>query len=209
VNQPTDIKEHTTMPVNLTDQDKTTLRTAAYGAVTLLSFAGLAGSAHKVAIDGSLALAAATGPIGHILAEKTGNVKLDAKDAAVLADRILPALTASTALLKARDPVEAEHFRSAVVVAVEAAATGPVGSVPAQKTKNVSLDAKDAAALADQILEALTASMALLKAQDPVEAEHFRSMVIAAVEAAARAHKGGPDPSMAETIREIIAALDA
>lgn len=195
------------MPVNLTDQDKTTLRTAAYGAVTLLSFAGLAGSAHKVAIDGSLALAAATGPIGHILAEKTGNVKLDAKDAAALADRILPALTASTALLKARDPVEAEHFRSAVVVAVEAAATGPIG--PAQKTKNVSLDPKDAAALADQILEALTASMVLLKAQDPEEAEHFRSMVIAAVEAAARAHKGGPDPAMAEMIREITAALDA
>ncbi|WP_431933884.1 hypothetical protein [Nonomuraea jabiensis] len=49
------------MSLTLTDQDRTTLRTAAYGAV----------SPHKVATEGSIALATATGPIGHVLAAKT------------------------------------------------------------------------------------------------------------------------------------------
>lgn len=57
--------------ITLTDQDKLTLRTAAYGAVTLLAAADAAGSPHKVATDGSIALASATGPVGHVLAEKS------------------------------------------------------------------------------------------------------------------------------------------
>lgn len=122
----TESKE-TTVTITLTDQDKTTLRTAAYGAVTLLSFAGIAGSAHKVATDGSLALAAATGPVGHVLAEKTRNVKLDAKNAAALADQVLPALTASVALLEKQSPAEAENFRSTVLVALQAAARAHKG----------------------------------------------------------------------------------
>lgn len=116
----TDTKEHA-VTVTLTDQDKTTIRTAAYGAVTLLSFAGIAGSAHKVATDGSLALAAATGTVGHVLAEKTRDLKLKGKSAAAVADYVLPALTDSVRLLRAQDPAEAENFRTAVTVAVAAA----------------------------------------------------------------------------------------
>jgi hypothetical protein len=56
-----------TMSVTLTDQDNLTLRTAAYGAVTLLSAA--AGSPHKVATEGSIARASATGLVGHVLGD--------------------------------------------------------------------------------------------------------------------------------------------
>ncbi|MCC3762808.1 hypothetical protein K3N28_06945 [Glycomyces sp. TRM65418] len=109
------------MSVNLTAQDQATIRTAAYGAVTLMSYAGIAGSAHKVATDGTLALASATGTVGHVLAAKTKDFKLDAKSSAALADQVLPALTESVALLKAQDGAEAENFRSTITVAIEAA----------------------------------------------------------------------------------------
>lgn len=49
------------MSINFTDQDKTTLRTAAYGAIELLAAASAAGgSPHKVATDGSIALGVGT-----------------------------------------------------------------------------------------------------------------------------------------------------
>ncbi|PRY60979.1 hypothetical protein [Glycomyces artemisiae] len=109
------------MTVELTAHDKTTIRTAAYGAVTLMSYAGIAGSAHKVATDGTLALTAATGAVGHVLAEKKRDFKLQAKSSAALADQVLPALTDSVKLLEAQDPAEAENFRRTITVAIAAA----------------------------------------------------------------------------------------
>lgn len=109
------------MSINLTAADKSTIRTAAFGAVTLMAYAGIAGSAHKVATDGSLSYAAATGTVGHVLAEKKKDFKLEAKSAAALAEQVLPALAESVALLKAQDADEAENFRSTVTVAIEAA----------------------------------------------------------------------------------------
>jgi hypothetical protein len=109
------------MSINLTAADKSTIRTAAFGAVTLMSYAGIAGSAHKVATDGSLSYAAATGVVGHVLAEKQKDFKLDHKSAAALAEQVLPALSASVALLNAQDPAEAANFRSTVTIAIEAA----------------------------------------------------------------------------------------
>ncbi|GAA2215329.1 hypothetical protein GCM10009850_107960 [Nonomuraea monospora] len=109
------------MSLNLTDQDKATLRTAAYGAVTLLSAAGAAGSPHKIATEGSIALASATGPIGHVLAAKSKDITLDGKSVADLADHVLPALTESMSLLKRQAPEEADNYRSTVLIAVEAA----------------------------------------------------------------------------------------
>ncbi|THV27120.1 hypothetical protein [Glycomyces paridis] len=109
------------MTVELTAQDETTIRTAAWGTVTLLSFAGMSGSAHKVATDAALALNAATGVVGHVLAEKAHSVKIKGKSAAAVADQVLPALTASVALLAAQDGAEAENFRSTINVAVAAA----------------------------------------------------------------------------------------
>src|SRR5688500_19961651 len=66
--------------INLSDQDKTTLRIAAYGAITLLSAAGaVGGSAHKIATNGSIALGSATGLVGHVLAEHPKGKELNGK----------------------------------------------------------------------------------------------------------------------------------
>lgn len=120
------------MSVNLTlsDQDKLTLRTAAYGGVSLLAAAGAAGgSPHRIATAGSIALASATGPVGHVLADKTKGVKLTGSSVAAIADQVLPALTESMNLLKKQAPAEADNFRGIVLVALEAAtrkdAAGP------------------------------------------------------------------------------------
>lgn len=110
------------MTITLTNQDKLTLQTAAHGAVALMTAAGVAGSPHRAATDGSLALYSATGLVGHVLAEKPKGVKLNHKSTALLADQVLPALTSAMSLLKQQAPAEADNFRSTVVVAIEAAA---------------------------------------------------------------------------------------
>ncbi|MGW4959329.1 hypothetical protein ACWEPL_19055 [Nonomuraea sp. NPDC004186] len=133
------------MSITLSDQDKLTLRTAAWGAVSLMSAAGAAGSAHKVATEGSIALTSATGLVGHVLTKAPKGVKYG----------------------------------------------------------------KSVADLADLVLPALTASMNLLKQQDPAEADNFHSTVSVALEAAARTHQGRPSPTLAEMTRKITAALDA
>ncbi|NYI05800.1 hypothetical protein [Allostreptomyces psammosilenae] len=109
------------MSVTLTAQDKNTLRTAAYGAVSLLAAAGATSSPHKIATEGSIALNSATGLVGHVLAEKTKDIKLKGKSVAALADQVLPALTEAMGLLKKQDPTEADNFRGAVVIAIESA----------------------------------------------------------------------------------------
>ncbi|MET8774147.1 hypothetical protein AB0H49_24195 [Nocardia sp. NPDC050713] len=106
--------------VTLTDQDKSTLRTAAYGAVSLMAAADAAGKPHKAATNGSIALFSATGSVGHVLAAKSKDIDLNFKSVAELADRVLPALTAAVNLLAKQDPAEAENFRSTVLVAVQA-----------------------------------------------------------------------------------------
>jgi hypothetical protein len=110
------------MSITLTDQEKTTLRTAAHGAIALMSLAGVASSPHKIATNGSLALSSATGTVGHALAEKPKGEKLNHASGAVLADQVLLALSESMSLLKKQDPAEADNFRSSVIVAVEAGA---------------------------------------------------------------------------------------
>ena len=89
------------------------------------------------------------------------------------------------------------------------AATGPVGHALAEKQKSVKLKGKSTAELADTVLPALTASMSLLQQQDQTEAANFRSTVLTAVEAGARAERGGTGPAMTEMIRKITEALDA
>ncbi|WP_380285918.1 hypothetical protein [Kitasatospora purpeofusca] len=109
------------MSLTLTDQDKTTLRTAAYGAVSLLAAADAAGSPHRIATNGSIALATGTGPVGHVLAENSKVKGLVGKSVAELADHVLPALTAAATLLGDQDPAEADNFRSIVNVALATA----------------------------------------------------------------------------------------
>jgi hypothetical protein len=109
------------MSLTLTAQDRLTLHTAAYGAVSLMAAAGAAGSPHRVAVHGSIALSCATGPVGHVLAGKVRGLKLDSGSTAGLADRVLPALTAAVVLLREQSPAEADNFRGTVLVALEAA----------------------------------------------------------------------------------------
>ncbi|MFI7634062.1 hypothetical protein [Nonomuraea sp. NPDC049400] len=109
------------MSITLSDQDKLTLRIAAWGAVSLMSAAGAAGSAHKVATHGSIALTSATGLVGHVLTKAPKGVKYG-KSVAELADQVLPALTAAVSLLRQQAPAEADNFRRTVMVAIEAAA---------------------------------------------------------------------------------------
>ncbi|MFI6292454.1 hypothetical protein ACIBEJ_12765 [Nonomuraea sp. NPDC050790] len=108
------------MSITLTDQDKLTLRLAAWGAVSLMSAAGAAGSSHKAATHGSLALTSATGEVGHVLTKAPKGVKYG-KTVAELADQVLPALTSAVNLLKQQDPAEADNFRRTVAVAIDAA----------------------------------------------------------------------------------------
>lgn len=125
------------MTITLTAQDKSTLRTAAYGAVSLMAAAGT--SAHRAATDGTVALSSATGLSGHVLAAKSKDIKLTGKTVAELADQVLPALTAAVNLLEQQDSAEADNFRSTVTVAVAAAAgahkgqPSPVGAEMARK----------------------------------------------------------------------------
>jgi hypothetical protein len=114
------------MSITLSDQDQLTLRIAAWGAVSLMSAAGAAGSAHKAATNGSIALTSATGLVGHILAKAPKGVKYG-KTVAELADQVLPALTASVTLLKQHAPDEAGNFRRTVTVAIDAAVQSQAG----------------------------------------------------------------------------------
>ncbi|MFI6500956.1 hypothetical protein [Nonomuraea typhae] len=128
------------MSITLSDQDQLTLRTAAYGAVTLIAAADAAGKPHKAATNGSIALYSATGLVGHVLADKSTGVNLDGKSVAAIADHVLPALTAAMSLLKQQDPAEADNFRNTVIVAVEAAARtheGRPGPTPADMIRKI------------------------------------------------------------------------
>ncbi|MGI5147254.1 serine hydrolase domain-containing protein [Plantactinospora sp. CA-294935] len=107
------------MSIALSDQAKSTLRTAAYGAVSLMAAA--TGSPQKAAANASTALTSATGPVGYVLAANAEDIELKGKSVAELADRVLPALTAAMKLLAQQAPAEADNFRSTILLATEAA----------------------------------------------------------------------------------------
>ncbi|MFI9510763.1 hypothetical protein [Nocardia sp. NPDC052566] len=107
------------MSITLATQDKSTLRTAAYGAVSLVAAAG--DKPGKAATAGTIALTSATGLVGYVLAERSTGVKLVGKSVAELADQVFPALTAAVALLGEQAPAEADNFRNTVLVAIDAA----------------------------------------------------------------------------------------
>ncbi|MFC9997105.1 hypothetical protein [Nocardia sp. NPDC127526] len=104
--------------ITLTDQDKSTIRTAAYGAVSLLAAAG---APHKGISRASIALTSSTGLVGHVLSAKSKDIHLPGRTVADLADHVLPALTAAMTILAAHSPAEADNFRTTVLVALESA----------------------------------------------------------------------------------------
>ncbi|MEU2014123.1 hypothetical protein, partial [Nocardia sp. NPDC019302] len=119
----TDFEEHATMSITLSAQDKSTLRTAAYGAVSLIAAA--TGSPRRAATSATIALTSATGLIGHVLATNAKDIELNGKTVAELADRVLPALTAAMRLLREQAPAEAGNFRSTILLALDAAQVEP------------------------------------------------------------------------------------
>ncbi|MQY12530.1 hypothetical protein SRB5_26650 [Streptomyces sp. RB5] len=125
------------MSVTFTAQDKSVIRTAAYGAVSLLAAADAAGSPHKIATQGSIALASSTGTIGHLLAEKSKIGDLGGKSVAELADKVLPALTEAMALIKKQDPAEADSFRAVLHIALESGVQARKGGVSPAMTEMI------------------------------------------------------------------------
>ncbi|WP_329549980.1 hypothetical protein OG548_45175 [Streptomyces sp. NBC_01356] len=106
---------------SLTSDEQLTLQRAAYGAVHLVSVAqpGVMATT-RANITGAKVLTGATGTVGQILSSKA-KIKLKGNTADVAAE-VLPALTATTAVLKAKSPADTEEFRTIVTVAVEQAA---------------------------------------------------------------------------------------
>jgi len=135
-----------TNEITLSDQSKSTVRIAAYGAITLLAAAGaVGGSPHKISTRGSIALGTATGVVGHVLADYPKHSELNGKSVAAIADHVLPALTEAMGLLKAESPAEAANFRGTVLTAIEAAtADSKPNPVVADMIRKIT-DALDAA----------------------------------------------------------------
>ncbi|WP_433729039.1 hypothetical protein ACQP0C_40580 [Nocardia sp. CA-129566] len=125
------------MSITLTDEGKATLRSAAYGAVSLMAVADATGKSHKAATNGSIALSSATGLIRHVLAAKSKDIDLIGKSVAELAGHVLPALTAAMNLLNNQGPGEADNFGSTVLVAIEAAHQGEPGPTTAEMTRKI------------------------------------------------------------------------
>ncbi|BCY08874.1 serine hydrolase [Actinoplanes sp. L3-i22] len=135
------------MSIVLSEQDKSTLRAAAYGAVSLVAAA--TGSPQKAATNAAIVLRSATGLVGQAFATGAKDSELTGS---TVAERVLPALTAAMKLLGARAPAEAGNFYGAVVLAIEAAQIDPdnANTVAAEMARKITaaLDAGVAPATA-------------------------------------------------------------
>ncbi|WP_232852330.1 hypothetical protein [Nocardia acididurans] len=98
------------------------------------------------------------------------------------------------------------HQAATVGAQALTSAIGFTGHVLQAKTRDVKLKGKTAAALADQVLPALTEAVALLNAQDPAEADNFRAVIAVAIDAAATT-QGHAGPVAADMARKITAAI--
>lgn len=140
------------MSITLSDRDKTTLRNAAYGAVSLV--AATTSSPAKAATNAAIALTSATGLVGHVLTAKTKDIELKGKTVAELADQVLPTLTAAMNLLGKQAPAEADNFRSTILLALEAAPlhTDKPSTTTAEMARKI-VAALDAASVSDSRAE--------------------------------------------------------
>ncbi|MFE4632216.1 hypothetical protein ACFRJ1_02395 [Streptomyces sp. NPDC056773] len=125
----------------LTDSEKLTLQTAAHGVVSLMAAAdpGLISST-RAGIAGGKALSSATGLVGRVMSEKLKGMELGGNSTADIADQTFAALADSMALLKAKAPAEAENFRDAIAVVMEAASRahkGQAGPVEASMINKI------------------------------------------------------------------------
>lgn len=109
------------------------MKTAAYGAVTLLSLAypGAVSAARQNA-SGATVLTGATGIVGHVLTGKR-TVEVTGRSATEVAGQVLPAPTATMRTLQAKAPEAAPEFRRVVTSAITLAAA-PRGAGPPPPT---------------------------------------------------------------------------
>ncbi|HET6214248.1 MAG TPA: hypothetical protein VFE14_15390 [Micromonosporaceae bacterium] len=120
-----------------TDEERQTLRTAAFGAVFLVSAADPGFFATiKESLAGSKALASASPELQNLF--KSGGVpKLPKGSPAELEATVLSALQQSTTILQAKAPTEVDGFRTAVVTACDDVA-GASGGVKDSETAAIS-----------------------------------------------------------------------
>lgn len=107
------------MAEQLTIQERETIKTAAYGAVTLVSIAYPGAiSTTKINVVGAKVLTGATGVVGEVLAGKD-KVHIEGKSTSEIAATVLPALSAAVGVLQAKAPAEVDSFRRIVTTALE------------------------------------------------------------------------------------------
>lgn len=126
---------------SLTDAEQHTVKTAAYGAIVLLSLAyPSARSTTKLNVVGAKVLTGATGLIGHILATRS-KTKLKGS-AADVAATVLPAINAAVQTLRTKAPTELAEFQRVVRLAMDQAAravsTGEISPAHAQMIDKIS-----------------------------------------------------------------------
>jgi len=111
----------------LTDEEKSTLKTAAFGAVYLVSDADPGFFAMlRESFAASDALAGATGLVKQVLT--TGPLpKLPRASTAEVEAHVLPLLERSVAILREKAPSEVDNYQAAVVTAAEQAANAAHG----------------------------------------------------------------------------------
>ena len=114
---------------SLTDSERQVLRTAAFGAVMLVSLAFPTPFATtKVNVVGAMVLTGATGLAGDALAGR-GDPQLPAGTAAEIGRVVFPALAEAIALLQKRDETEVQNFRGVVIAAIEQGAAASYGGI--------------------------------------------------------------------------------
>lgn len=120
------------MSEQLSAGEKSTLKTAAFGAVFLVSNAdpGLLDMVEE-SFAASDALAGTTGLVREVLT--TGGVpRLPSDDPAAVEAAVLPALRRSVEILQAKAPQELDNYRSTVVAAADRVANATDGVNPAE-----------------------------------------------------------------------------
>jgi hypothetical protein len=118
----------------LTDEERATLKSAAFGAVFLVSNAEPGAlSMIKESLAASNAFARTTGLVRELLT--TGNLpRFPSGAAADVSATVLPALRESVEILRAKAPGELAGFRSAVLNAAEVVARAHDGISPDEAT---------------------------------------------------------------------------
>jgi hypothetical protein len=126
------------MTNTLSEIERQTIRTAAYGAVVLVSIAypGIVSTA-KANVVGAKVLTGATGVVGEILSAGA-DTEVEGRSTAEIAAATFSALTRAVEIISAKVPDEVDDFRRIVTIAVEQAAEASGGGTNAAEREMIS-----------------------------------------------------------------------